>query len=518
MRKGSEKLLITALLVTLVLGTFGCTRDTFEAEQEPDCSVDITDEDYEVPAVMLLGIGRGAIAAARLRGESPDRFSLMATVGGPASLAGLLVQVRTLMETYDDWATPPSRPERLQFLDEFLRAFGNPLYLNLSSDFYPPGTSAEDFDETQTFTPKTIDGFVDRLNPNGALPVVTFADASGMTVPFAVALDKNENGQRDSGEPIIVQMNEDFSDSNDNGLYDLGEPFNDLGIDGVANTLDYGEANSRFDYAPGAERFIEADLAAVTEAITLEEDRLFVGAVYADLGADNSWGFDGSNALLFDRLAALSDGALDTHCLENTAAVYDRFLWKEPYPVIRPFVPERFVWMRTPDSDGADLDPLDEDREPLRARRMLQALHMLSARSPNWLVDEPEKDSPVIWEEHSFISTTGFRIRYGIGLPAGYYDERSRWKTYPTLYVLPDKGYEPADWIDLVTYQGWLAVNEYAQQTLLVILDPDAESFGGTGYSFFTGPADPRPGEVDAQSIFEEIFEHVESRYRTQRD
>ena len=73
---------------------------------------------------------------------------------------------------------------------------------------------------------------------------------------------------------------------------------------------------------------------------------------------------------------------------------------------------------------------------------------------------------------------------------------------------------ESGDWRDLLTYQGWLERKQYNQQMILIILDPDGASFGNAGYSYFTGPADPRSGEGNADVILEEIIQRVESRYR----
>ncbi|MCZ7585896.1 MAG: hypothetical protein M5R36_22640 [Deltaproteobacteria bacterium] len=45
-------------------------------------------------------------------------------------------------------------------------------------------------------------------------------------------------------------MGEPFADDNANGRHDDGEAFEDLGIDGVAGTGDYGEGNGVYDDNP----------------------------------------------------------------------------------------------------------------------------------------------------------------------------------------------------------------------------------------------------------------------------
>lgn len=82
------------------------------------------------------------------------------------------------------------------------------------------------------------------------------------------------------------------------------------------------------------------------------------------------------------------------------------------------------------------------------------------------------------------------------------------------MYIFPDKGSDPVDFSDLLTYQGWLTDQQYSQQIILVVVDPDGENFGLEGYSYFTGPADQKEDQVNAEELFEEIITHVEERFR----
>ena len=513
--KNIQRILIVMVVATIALPlALSCDRDTYEIDPDPPCSPFIQDEDYEGPTRMLLGFGRGAIIATNLRGQFPDRFGALATIGGPISLAGLIAQVEDLLTDYDNWSDEISRTERLVFMEELFKAFGNPLYFSNDSNYYPPGTSADDFSDPETFEPKTINGFIDRLNPNGSLPVVTFADQIGKPVSFALALDQNQNGVRDLGEPIIIQIHETFTDINGNGVYDLGEVYTDRGLDGIANTFDYGEANGKFDYSQVAKKFFDSDLYEITPKADTENHRNFVGSFFSDIGVNNPWDFDYVNQILFDRMPDLVSGKQDANCIIDEATILNEYLWDEVYPLNKPFIHERFVWLQTPDSDDSDLDPADETSEPVRTRRLLQALFFLSSRSPNGNLNRREVDSNVIFENHTFISTTAHKIRYSIGLPAGYYDEVSMWKTYPVMYIFPDKGYAPEDFRDILADQGWLADIPHSQQILLVIVDPDGEEFGLEGYSYFTGPADQSDNQVNAEELFEEIMTHVEERFR----
>lgn len=502
-------IVMTVILCLLVL-TASCTRDEYGNEPEVQCTPGIDDEDYTGPTRMLLGIGEGALAATHLRGAYPEKFAVLAGVGGPVSTRGLLILVESWLNDYDNWAQTPTRDQRLDFITELFRAFKNPLYDNAQSDFYPPGVNYTDFID---FVPKTVTGFVDRLNPTGAIPAVTFMDVSGDAVTFALALDENENGKRDAGEPILIQLHEDFTDANGNGIFDRGEQYDDYGIDGVAGTGDYGEQNGQFDYSPIGETFLKWDPVYVAQNAKRTDDQNYVASVYCDIALEDTWGFSDTNTILFNELAALGDGLKDSHCVTNSAAVYDQFLWEETYPRYAPFLAERFVWEQTP-GDESDLNPAFTDLEDLRARRMMQSLFFLSSRVPNGLFYNEVEDTKVTFENHTYLTDSGIRLRYSIGLPAGYYRGHSIWETYPVLYVLPQKGVNPAQWIELLKFQGYLVQKELAQQVLLVILDPDAEVFGGTGYNYFAGPYDGNGLGIDTGVELIELMTHIETKFR----
>jgi hypothetical protein len=207
------------------------------------------------------------------------------------------------------------------------RAMGNGVYYNPDSLYLPPGVpdtmlamKPADFCAQPIVLKKFFDK---RYNPDGKLDVITFcdgndSDANGLgkldpSVPatdpaqILLAVDVNGNGKRDSGEPVLVQGNEPFDDVGVDGLadaqepgydpvsnpdpngddyhylwnpggtennwrYDEGEPYEDVGVDGVAmsvggcpaahgvsNCYDYGEGNGHFDYSPGNAAWRAAD-------------------------------------------------------------------------------------------------------------------------------------------------------------------------------------------------------------------------------------------------------------------
>lgn len=120
-----------------------------------------------------------------------------------------------------------------------------------------------------------------------------------LPVRVGLAFDLNGNGRRDWGEPVvnngeeryrdvgldgcanafesgsggcngdgtgIVDLNGDDYDADTHPLgtegnwkHDLGEPFDDDGLDGVAGTADFGEANGRFDMTSGRRALYDHD-------------------------------------------------------------------------------------------------------------------------------------------------------------------------------------------------------------------------------------------------------------------
>jgi pimeloyl-ACP methyl ester carboxylesterase len=157
--------------------------------------------------------------------------------------------------------------------------------------------------------------FDDEYNPDGTLPVISFCDGNdtgsgsyslsyggpgGKPMNLALAVDLNNNGVRDEGEPIIRSGHEPFDDCGTDGLcneqepgydaelnpdpnqddydytinptgtegnhvYDMGEPFRDFGLDGVPDTKDKhvagdpGEGDGVFTQSPGFDAFLKND-------------------------------------------------------------------------------------------------------------------------------------------------------------------------------------------------------------------------------------------------------------------
>jgi hypothetical protein len=217
-----------------------------------------------------------------------------------------------------------TRNSLIEIFHDLVAAYGNPLYYNDVDPYFPPGVptswyvapgSNPDI-SSLCANPIRLEGVYNReYNPEGAYPVITFCDGgpsepsnceaigtcvAGNYVPtapgahsnvieFALAVDLNDNGIRDYGEPILINSRERFLDvgvdnvadvdedgydpvtnpdpagdnwdplTNPTGTeknlrWDDGEPYDDDGLDGVPGTVDYGEGNGNYDVNPRLQR------------------------------------------------------------------------------------------------------------------------------------------------------------------------------------------------------------------------------------------------------------------------
>jgi len=237
--------------------------------------------------------------------------------------------------------TPPGVPDSTRMIPNATRC-ANPIVI-------PPEVSG-DTDAMTGF-------FDDEFNPEGQHPVITFCDGAEIRVdgerdigiwdptgdnrypaePF-LAVDVNDNGVRDPGEPVIRNMWEAFRDDGLDNLasvaepgydavsnpdpngddYDfqfnprgtegnwyrdggdtvagapgVAEPFDDLGLDGVLGTpqlsaggYDSGEGNNRYDRASGTQRMFDRNpkrLALAMDAAALGDLDIFADGGIRDL-------------------------------------------------------------------------------------------------------------------------------------------------------------------------------------------------------------------------------------------
>jgi len=507
--------------LAIILGIFACLLpmacergESPESDDDPVCTDHIEDEEYEGSYRALLGFGEGAYAALQLFADDPESYNVVAVLHGPTDGWARLEEMAAALTDIDAWPATPSHLERIAAYRDLIAAYGNPFYVNEASQYYPPGVDAGDFTVGQS---ASVAPLYSPANPTLAFPSVTVYDESGEPLDFVLAHDLNENGVRDPGEPLILQLQEPFTDADTDGRYTEGEAFDDLGLDGVAGTGDTGEGNGRFDRNPRAQQWLDRDPLTLLAAMEPKPTGGYASSVYLDSLSDDPWEYrpqmQSLAALLEDMLAGLPGGA-DPYCITNELGVYQSFPGDYPVFTDPVWFPEKFVWLDLP---GSATDLWEDENEALRAGRFNHALRFISLRMPNGL-DDISKEDPAIWQVRSFYSDTLHAdVSFGVGFPAGYFNGFSYWKTYPVIYIFHDRETDLNDWREILIRQGDLARRDLAKQALLIVLDGTRTAEGLHGYHHYVNQSATEFGG-NYGDVVQELMTHVETAFRVQTE
>ncbi|HSP99127.1 MAG TPA: alpha/beta hydrolase-fold protein [Candidatus Dormibacteraeota bacterium] len=292
----------------------------------------------------IAGVSMGAYGAMNLGTKHTDLFSTVAALGGPVDMRQMLhdsisdnleVKPQTTIPhrigddfTYDHQAPYPGRDVRLTMFQDLSIAFGNPFLHHpdpsrqyLASDSEPAQIGQDD--QFGAFTaPAEPRGFMDGGDANhdgvretgeqpklfsdvgllavGSLPMIV-SGAAPVSVGGRMIADLNGDGVFDVGEGLVLNPSEPFTDANDNGIFEpeLGETYEDVGLDGVAGTGDFGEGNGTFDYDPDRDHWLAED--PYTRLAARSADEIATQRVYMDVGTEDEFGF----ARHYDNLVAL---------------------------------------------------------------------------------------------------------------------------------------------------------------------------------------------------------------------
>ncbi len=280
----------------------------------------------------IAGVSMGGYGALNLGTKHRDLFGTIGSLGGPVDLQQLLrdsiadnleVKAQTSLPrevgedfTFDHLPPYPDRDSRIDQLRDLVIAFGNPFLHNpdparlyLAADSQPAALLRDDqFDGfTLVGDPRGfLDGGDENANgvretrevPTLPVDVLLLAGGSAQTLSGGVAgqvvgsrelVDLNGDGIYDVGDGIVVNFSEPFTDTNGDLLRDASEAFEDVGLDGVADTGDLGEGNGAFDYDPDRAKVLAEDptsrIAATANADILTQ------RIYMDVGTKDEFGF-----------------------------------------------------------------------------------------------------------------------------------------------------------------------------------------------------------------------------------
>ena len=295
----------------------------------------------------IAGVSMGAYGAMNLATKHPELFGTIGALGGPIDMSQLLrdtvtenlnVAPQTAIPhvigdptTYDHELPYPGRDTRLSLFQDLIIAFGNPFlhhpdpnHQYLASDSQPAQLRQDD--QFGSFTiPSDPRGFLDGGDANsdglresteqptvptdilllasGSLPMIV-SGAQPVSVGGRALADLNGDGVYDVGDGIVVNFSEPFTDNNHNLVFEpeLGETFQDVGLDGVPGTGDFGEGNGQFDYDPDRATWLAED--PLTRLAAESADDIARQRIYMDVGTQDEFGF----ARHYDNFVAMLQG------------------------------------------------------------------------------------------------------------------------------------------------------------------------------------------------------------------
>jgi len=494
----------------------------------------------------------------------------------------------------------------LRVFDDLVRVYGNPFFANDDDTYTAPGVSADfalapdpaielapapfvDDGKARCADVARVTGLRSRAhNVDGAYPVIAVCDGgkpfSGEAVsadddeadrwpmPYLLAVDMNDNGRRDRGEPIVLHHREPFDDTGADGVpsssesgYDAalnpdpagddwhpltnplgtemnrrrdeGEPFDDDGLDGVSATEDFGEGNGVYDVSPGYARMVERSPPTLWNALDdAQRARLHV---WLDAGIRD---FLNSAAITNNLFGALASHVDDARTFDGFGALPRAF--EGPYSYHRVDFSEdamgRVSYLRYGDPSicpSSDVETGDGNHVgPDIIERLYAMYSFVSARFP---ADDRQESlggdigdlgSPTgALQDFAFLdrfdsAVLGREQEFGVLLPPDYFVDEDR--RYPTVYFLHGQGNSARELVGMgiILFELMKAspAPERAEAGLadlqrMIFVFPDAQCRAGecwTGNFFADFEGTPRDDLQFEQALFE-LMRVVEGRYRT---
>jgi hypothetical protein len=295
-----------------------------------------------------------------------------------------------------------------------------------------------------------------------------YSDGESQNTPVEIAwaVDLNGNGQRDRGEPVIRNSYEPFEDtggdalwspdepgydpqsnrdpngddydyylnpggSEENWLWDENEPFEDVGLDGVPDTVqineggfDYGEGNEQFDYNPHLEQLLtERDPHHLVGHI--DENTWDSLSIYMDAGIRDLFNFSVSTNQFAGALQHAGQSVRIYNgffSLANLDPEFDSYLFADiDYNELGDH-----VYLRYGDQDASEEEICLGDGKHVGtvsqiANRLLTLLGYITTRFPEGDMSILEPPYPTPSGNYRFYSEAlGAYEQYSIILPPGY--------------------------------------------------------------------------------------------------
>ena len=455
------------------------------------------------------GVSMGAYGAMNIGLGRPDFFNTIASLGGPLDMSYLLKFIEVdMLGNYDNPEAYPSRGTLVDMLKDLSISFGNPVYYNPVSTYYPPGITAEN-----ARVSTTLSNFFDwELNPDGSLPVITYEDPDpGDWVEVLLALDANGDGRRNFGECVLRQFHEPFVDANGNGMFDPGESFSDTGLDGVSGTGDYGEGDGMFTHNPNHDHYLAED--PLIRAGSLPLTDLQPLNLYIDAGTEDEFQF---NIHAENFVQTLLDRELPIR-IENDFPV--------DFPLISHF-DEKRVYVRYPGGHvGFDEENIGLSFE--QAKQGIEGAIVVANRfttlfgfvSDHFIGGDFGTDPYELYKYPSKMEVAYFnssslnrKMKFGIYLPPGY--SRSSTNYYPVLYLL--LGYNMSvegmanSWVK-TALDAFILTGEMQK---MIIVIPDGLNYKNQSGHFFVNQIDQERGDKFKDYFFD-LVTFIDTFFKT---
>ncbi|MCC6810961.1 MAG: hypothetical protein IT381_26260 [Deltaproteobacteria bacterium] len=369
--------------------------------------------------------------------------------------------------------------------------------------------------------------------------------------PLALALDMNQNGRRDYGEPILMNAYERYEDRNGNWIHDDGEPYEDFGLDGVAKTGDFGEGNGKYDMSPARLKIGAHDprtrFNRWPDGLKQRLD------LYADGGVRDVFNFGVQADVLFDAVqrARPNDTLIVREPKELTkSADFDgtRVPWRKlPPNVLVHYGKDEPTLEEIADGDGGHVGTAEQV-----AQRFMLLVGWASSRWPAAETKETPSGGSGVGErmlERTYTSSAlGADREYGIFLPPGY-DAPGNDERYPVLYLLHGYGMQATGANGMLMmsliFDPFMADARYGMRKMIIVYvdgrccfrhedgtractekdDAGASHGSQAGWerechqgSFYVDSSGYTPGdETPYERAFMELVTHVDESYRTLR-
>lgn len=409
---------------------------------------------------------------------------------------------------------------------DLVRALGNWALYNPADPYLPPGVPASILSQSPAQAcknPVVLAGlasaptgkpFYDgRFNPEGMFDVITFCDGGEkdgqrgvyddtkeQTDPAQIllAVDRNGNGKRDLGEPVLIQSSEPWDDVGTDGKqsaqepgydavknpdpsgddyhyllnpggtegnwrYDAGEPYVDAGLDGrlgkgceidegKPGCFDHGEGNQKFDQNPGLARWLALDPRTAIQPMMGPGAALRDKSIYYDAGIRDFFNAQVSTSSLFGALAQVGHGVqlfggfpalLGKHPADESKIDISAVPWSA-------LGEKLYVRYGNPDLSDAEAAATGNGRHAGSVQQVVQRavslFGFLLSRWPGGDYTVQSGDDPRLLPKGQELTLkNGRKSPYSIVLPPGYFEPQNQGLTYPVVYFGHGYGMSPED-------------------------------------------------------------------------